>query len=152
MPHTVSAQAKLLVKLQGQGSRILDLATDSFTIGRKADNDLAIDVQTISSRHARIVKVQSVFFVEDLKSTNGTSVNGKRIERHQLRDADVISIGQHRLIFQDNVALSAPSTIPVDMDQTVVLHGQDRIPTRPSAVAHLVVTSGKTDQLEYTLA
>ncbi len=152
MPHTANAHAKLLVKLHGQGSRTLELVADSFAIGRKADNDLAIDDQTISSHHARIVKVQSVFFVEDLKSTNGTSVNEKRIERHQLRDADVISIGQHRLIFQDSATADAPThSAPVDMDQTMVLSGGSQPVAEPIPAARLLVTSGKTDQMEYTL-
>lgn len=152
MPHTATAHAKLLVKLHGQGSRIIDLVAEHFAIGRKADNDLAIDDQSISSHHARIVKVQSVFFIEDLKSTNGTSVNEKRIDRHQLRDADVISIGQHRLVFQDTSAAEAPvPTAPLDMDQTMVLSGGTVPPALASPAARLLVTSGKTDQMEYTL-
>lgn len=154
MPHTATVHAKLLVKLHGQGSRTIELVADSFAIGRKADNDLAIDDQTISSHHARIVKVQSVFFVEDLKSTNGTSVNEKRIERHQLRDADVISIGQHRLIFQDSATADAPAPpapVDVDMDQTMALSGGSLPPAQPTPAARLLVTSGKTEQMEYTL-
>ncbi|HEX6531168.1 MAG TPA: FHA domain-containing protein, partial [Nitrospira sp.] len=99
----IIGSAKLLVKLDGQGSRSIDLMTDGFTIGRKGDNDLSIDDPTVSSRHAKIVRVQSVYFLEDLKSTNGTAVNGKPVDRAQLHDADVITIGKHRLIFQDNV-------------------------------------------------
>ena len=78
--NILTGSAKLLVKLNGQGSRSIDLMTDSFTIGRKAENDLPIDDPTVSSRHAKIVRVQSVYFVEDLKSTNGTAVNGKPAE------------------------------------------------------------------------
>jgi len=153
MPHTATAQAKLLVKLHGQASKMIDLVTEGFAIGRKADNDLSIDDQSISSHHARISKVQSVFFIEDLKSTNGTSVNEKRIDRHQLRDGDIISIGQHRLIFQD---ISAAETTPVaasmDMDKTMVLVGGSQLQTPAAPAARLLVTSGKTDQMEYTLA
>jgi pSer/pThr/pTyr-binding forkhead associated (FHA) protein len=152
MPHIATAHAKLLVKLHGQGSRIIDLVAEHFAIGRKTDNDLAIDDQSISSRHARIIKVQSVFFIEDLKSTNGTSVNEKRIDRHQLRDADVISIGQHRLIFQDTGATETPvPAASLDLDQTMVLSGGTIPPALAAPAARLLVTSGKTDQMEYTL-
>ena len=104
MGNIVTDSAKLLVKLHGQGSRSIELTGDQFTIGRKTDNDLPIEDHTVSSRHAKLVRVQSVYFIEDLKSTNGTAVNGKPIERAQLHDADVITIGQHRLIFQDSAS------------------------------------------------
>jgi pSer/pThr/pTyr-binding forkhead associated (FHA) protein len=153
MPDTATAHAKLFVKLHGQASRMIDLGTDCFAIGRKTDNDLTIDDQSISSHHARIIKVQSVFFIEDLKSTNGTSVNEKRIDRHQLRDGDIISIGQHHLIFQDiGPAETTPTTASVDMDKTMVLAGGGQLQTLAAPAARLLVTSGKTDQMEYTLA
>jgi pSer/pThr/pTyr-binding forkhead associated (FHA) protein len=152
MPHTVTAHAKLLVKLHGQGSRTIDLVAERFAIGRKADNDLAIDDPSISSHHARLIKVQSVFFIEDLNSTNGTSVNEKRIERHQLRDADVISIGQHRLIFQDISTGEAPvPATSMDLDQTMILSVESVPPALAASAARLLVTSGNTDQIEYTL-
>jgi len=151
MRNILTDSAKLLVKLHGQGSRSIDLTADSFTIGRKPDNDLPIDDHTVSSRHAKIVRVQSVYFIEDLKSTNGTAVNGKPIERAQLHDADVITIGQHRIIFQD----SAPSrevsaSTSSDLDQTMAISGKHLSPG-PSIAAKVVITSGKTDRLEYPL-
>ncbi len=151
MGNIVTDSAKLLVKLHGQGSRSIDLTTDSFTIGRKADNDLPIDDHTVSSRHAKIVRVQSVYFLEDLKSTNGTAVNGKPIERTQLHDADVITIGQHRIIFQDTAPYPmASASAPPDLDQTMVISGKHPSPAR-STTAKVVIRSGKTDRLEYHL-
>ena len=153
MAYSIIESAKLLVKLHGHGSRTIDLARDSFTIGRKVDNDLPIDDHTVSSHHAKIVRVQSVYFVEDLKSTNGTTLNGKPIERAQLHDADVIAIGQHRIIFQDHapglvLTASAPST---DMEKTMVIDSKDLHSGASSTTAKVHVTSGKTDRLEYPL-
>ena len=151
MGNILTDSAKLLVKLHGQGSRSIDLTADSFTIGRKPDNDLPIDDHTVSSRHAKIVRVQSVYFLEDLKSTNGTAVNGKPVERAQLHDADVITIGQHRIIFQDNATSAVASTsASSDLDQTMVISGKHLSPA-PSITAKVVITSGKTDRLEYHL-
>jgi pSer/pThr/pTyr-binding forkhead associated (FHA) protein len=151
MGNALTDSAKLLVKLHGQGSRSIDLTADSFSIGRKPENDLPIDDHTVSSRHAKIVRVQSVYFLEDLKSTNGTAVNGKPVERAQLHDADVITIGQHRIIFQDN-APSAVTSVPasLDLDQTLAISGK-HLPAAPSITAKVVITSGKTDRLEYHL-
>ena len=151
MGNILTDSAKLLVKLHGQGSRSIDLTADSFTIGRKPDNDLPIDDHTVSSRHAKIVRVQSVYFLEDLKSTNGTAVNGKPVERAQLHDADVITIGQHRIIFQDNANSAVASTsASSDLDQTMVISGKHLSPAL-SITAKVVITSGKTDRLEYHL-
>jgi len=151
MGNALTDSAKLLVKLHDQGSRSIDLTADSFSIGRKPDNDLPIDDHTVSSRHAKIVRVQSVYFLEDLKSTNGTAVNGKPVERAQLHDADVITIGQHRIIFQDN-APSAATSVPasLDLDQTLAISGK-HLAAAPSITAKVVITSGKTDRLEYHL-
>jgi pSer/pThr/pTyr-binding forkhead associated (FHA) protein len=153
MAYSTIESAKLLVKLHGQSSRTIDLARDHFSIGRKVDNDLVIDDHTVSSHHAKIVRIQSVYFVEDLKSTNGTMLNGKPIERAQLHDTDVIAIGQHRFIFQDNapapvMTASVPSS---DMEQTMMI-GSRNLPSGPPLTsAKVLVTAGKTDRLEYHL-
>lgn len=152
MPKTLPQPAKLLVKLHGTGSQQIELTLETLTIGRKTDNVLVIEDPAVSGHHARIVKIQAVFFLEDLKSTNGTSINGRPITRHQLRDADVITIGQHRLVFQENVAPSTAAPAPfVDLDRTTVLRGTDRAPDRPSLTAKVLVIAGKTDRPEYPL-
>ena len=152
MPETLPHPAKLLIKLHGKGSRHLELTDEPVTIGRKADNALAIEDPAVSGHHARIVKVQAVFFLEDLKSTNGTAINGRPITRQQLRDADVITIGQHRLVFQENATVNTAAPAPfVDMDRTTVLRGTDRTPEGPTRTAKVLIVAGKTDRLEYPL-
>jgi pSer/pThr/pTyr-binding forkhead associated (FHA) protein len=152
MPETLTQPAILLVKLHGKGSRHVELTLDTFTIGRKADNTLVIEDPAVSGHHARIVKVQAVFFLEDLSSTNGTAINGQPITRHQLRDADVIAIGQHRLVFQENTTAGteAPTSF-VDLDRTTVIRRSDRTPDTPTLAAKVLVTAGKTDRIEYPL-
>ena len=152
MPETLPQPATLLVKLHGKGSRHIELTLETFTIGRKADNILAIEDPAVSGHHARIVKIQAVFFLEDLKSTNGTAINGRPITRHQLRDADVITIGQHRLIFQENATASTETQASfVDLDRTTVLRRTDRTPDGPTLTAKVLIVAGKTDRLEYPL-
>jgi pSer/pThr/pTyr-binding forkhead associated (FHA) protein len=152
MPETLPQPAKLLVKLLGKGSQHIELTLETLTIGRKADNTLMIEDPAVSGHHARIVKIQAVFFLEDLNSTNGTAINGRPITRHQLRDADVITIGQHRLIFQENAAVSTETPASfVDLDRTTVLRGTDRTPDGPTLTAKVQIVAGKTDRLEYPL-
>jgi pSer/pThr/pTyr-binding forkhead associated (FHA) protein len=152
MADTVTESAKLLIKSKGQSSRTVDIARDTFTIGRKAGNDLPIDDHTVSGHHAKIARVQSVYFLEDLKSTNGTLLNGKPIERVQLHDADVIMIGQHRIIFQDSSPISAVgASQAVDLEQTMAISSKDQRADLPTTTAKVLVTSGKTERLEYHL-
>lgn len=153
MQNTTTQRASILVKLHEQSSRELDLVSDSFTIGRKADNDLPIEDSAVSAHHAQITKIHAVYFIEDLKSTNGTFVNDKRIDRHQLKDTDVITIGRHRIIFRDPTAAAmAPSnTPPEDLDKTMVLTGQARPDGAGTSSASLRVLSGRTDHQEYPL-
>jgi len=152
MPETLPQPATLLVKLHGKGSRHIELILETLTIGRTADNTLVIEDPAVSGHHARIVKVQAVFFLEDLMSTNGTAINGRPITRHQLRDADVITIGQHRLVFQENATASTAAPAPfVDLDRTTVLRGTDRTPDGPTLTAKVLIVAGKTDRLEYPL-
>jgi pSer/pThr/pTyr-binding forkhead associated (FHA) protein len=152
MQKTLPQSATLLVKLQGQDSQSIELTHETITIGRKSDNNLVIEDPAVSGHHARIVKIQAVFFLEDLMSTNGTSINGRPVTRHQLHDTDVIMIGRHRLVFQESPAAStAPQTPFVDLNRTMVLKRTDPTPNEPTLIATVLVIAGKTDRPEYSL-
>ncbi len=75
----------------------LPVDRDWMVIGRGRGADLVITEPTISRAHAAIGYDGEVFFVEDLRSTNGTSVNGKRKARTQLNSGDEIQLGKLRL-------------------------------------------------------
>ncbi len=69
------------------------------TIGRAPENDVCIRDQIVSQRHARVVMGPAgEAFVEDLRSTNGTYVNGKKVARQVLRDGDKIHIGPRHVL------------------------------------------------------
>ena len=70
---------------------------DEITIGRNSANDITINNLAVSDRHARIVRDQSGYFVEDLNSTNGTFVNGRKINRIGIGGHQEITIGKHLL-------------------------------------------------------
>ena len=52
---------------------------DHLTIGRASTNDIRLDGLQISNHHARVTRLNSNLFMEDVGSTNGVYVNGKRI-------------------------------------------------------------------------
>jgi pSer/pThr/pTyr-binding forkhead associated (FHA) protein len=152
MQDTTMQRATLLIKLHEKPSQELEIASDCFTIGRKSDNDLVIEDPAVSAHHARITKIYAVYFIEDLKSTNGTHVNNKPVDRHQLRDTDVITIGRHRIIFRDSSAtVIAPAGVAEDPDRTVVLPKAATGPDTVATPASIQVLSGKTDYRDYLL-
>jgi predicted component of type VI protein secretion system len=71
------------------------------TIGRVADNTIVVDSAAVSGHHACVVRDGDRFIVEDLASTNGTFVNGKRVTRQPLRHGDVVRIGSHSIVFEE---------------------------------------------------
>ncbi|OFW57155.1 MAG: hypothetical protein A2133_08980 [Actinobacteria bacterium RBG_16_64_13] len=83
----------------GREGEVIGLDTDVLTIGRSPHSDLFLDDVTVSRHHARVLHDEGGFLVEDLNSLNGTYVNRKRIERHQLFDGDELQIGKFKLAF-----------------------------------------------------
>ena len=75
----------------------LPVDRDWMVVGRGRGADLLITEPTISRAHAAIGFDGEGFFVEDLGSTNGTSVNGKREPRAALNTGDEIQLGKLRL-------------------------------------------------------
>lgn len=77
----------------------LEIAIDRerIVIGRGRKADWALAEATISRSHAAIGYAEDGFYVEDLGSTNGTMVNGARIERQRLKTDDEIQMGKLRI-------------------------------------------------------
>src|SRR5579884_2338236 len=82
------------------------IARAAITLGRsaKAGNDLLLESDgQISKRHARIeLDPDGRFTLYDLGSTNGTKVNGRRVDNRTLNDGDEIQIGATRITFQQS--------------------------------------------------
>ncbi|MEO5701984.1 MAG: FHA domain-containing protein [Casimicrobiaceae bacterium] len=89
-----------LVLLEDDGAT-LDVMLDKerITMGRRADNDVCLADPAVSGEHAQVVTLLSDSFLEDLGSTNGTVVNGETVQKHFLRDGDVIDLGRMRLVY-----------------------------------------------------
>lgn len=90
---------QIVVTLDGGEVGRFTLDKESMVVGRKPDSDIHIDNLAVSGKHARVITILDDSFVEDLGSTNGTFVNGKRITKQPLKDGDEITIGRHVLRF-----------------------------------------------------
>ena len=84
---------RLLVRTSGDSGIVHKLGRRT-TIGRTPDNDLHINEDFISRRHAVILASADSAIVEDLNSTNGVYVNGEQVTRRELREGDLLTIGQ----------------------------------------------------------
>lgn len=69
-------------------------------IGRLPDNTVVVDDPKASRHHASITWREGAYRLSDLNTTNGTQVNGRRIQEHPLADEDVITIGAVQLTFR----------------------------------------------------
>ncbi len=91
------------VFLEGIGGLYKDreyfITGNEFIIGRAPECDLKMKESTISARHAKIVRRGDEFEILDLGSTNGTFVNGIKVEKRKLRTADKISFDVHEFTF-----------------------------------------------------
>ena len=88
----------IMITEKGGKPRSEQFEQNELTIGRVQGNDIVLPKGNISKRHSRIVLRDGKFIIVDLKSTNGTFVNGKRISSPQvLKDSDKIYIGDFTL-------------------------------------------------------
>jgi hypothetical protein len=76
------------------------LSRDTYTLGRHRNNDIVISDPKVSSFHARIDRSAEGFTLHDLKSRNGTFLNGKRIEIGVLKTGDEVRLGTARLLYK----------------------------------------------------
>jgi len=98
----VRALSKVVLSADGKTLAELHLVPGRKVIGRTPDNDLQIDSKFISRHHCQIITgSDGVSVIEDLNSTNGMVVRTKRVRRHTLRDGDLISLGQHEILYVD---------------------------------------------------
>jgi len=129
------------------------LTKDVSSIGRKSDCDISIKDPSVSGHHARVQKVGNNYLIQDLDSTNGVHVRGRRIKQHVLKNEDVVNIGEHSLKFMITgspesksevkkvatdtattpVATPAPTILPPDQSPKLLLE---------DGKAHLKVMSG----------
>ena len=92
-----------LYSKSGSGREGFEIRTTPFIIGKLKDRaDAVLEDRTVSRVHAKITEREGEYYVEDLNSTNGTFVNGKRIENYApicLQSGDILSFGSSSYLF-----------------------------------------------------
>jgi len=153
--------AKLVLTLNSEVISEHEINGDETTIGRRFANDIHIDNLGVSGSHAKVVFFGNDAFIEDLNSTNGTFINGARIEKQLLKDNDVITIGKYQLQYKAGAKAEQD-----EFEQTVILKPDDirmeptgsaakaeaEKPTAASGQAKLIVASGPSQGKSMQLA
>jgi pSer/pThr/pTyr-binding forkhead associated (FHA) protein len=87
----------ILLKFNDKILKTIESDKNEIRIGRNAENDIVIENLAVSKLHARIMKQEGAYYIEDMNSTNGTYLNKIRITKKDLVNNDIIIIGKHSL-------------------------------------------------------
>ncbi|MEK6223165.1 MAG: FHA domain-containing protein, partial [Chloroflexota bacterium] len=101
---------KLIMKEGPSINEEFPIAQTQITMGRDPASDWVIDFTAVSRNHAKITTQGDNHFIEDIGSSNGTFVNGQKIEgRHLLNTGDVIGLGMSVKIEYHGVEVETPA-------------------------------------------
>ena len=93
-------QPRLIITRGTGEGQIFNLSGESaLSIGRAPTNDIPLNDTAVSGEHCRVRPEEGAFVLHDLKSTNGTFVNEKRVTRHRLSEGDVVRVGETQIQF-----------------------------------------------------
>lgn len=101
VPRTLPVSWQLLVSPgRGDAVRTIDIDAIRFRVGRRENANFKIDSLQVSGLHAEFIQVGIRLFVRDMNSTNGTYVNGRRIDNrdYALRDNDRVRLSNVEFI------------------------------------------------------
>ncbi|THB62917.1 MAG: FHA domain-containing protein [Desulfovibrio sp.] len=115
--------ATLILKYEDEIQGKYDLEEgQTIHVGRKDTNDVVVETLIISGNHCKIDFLKEGLHLTDLKSKNGTFVNGKKVTSSWLKSGDEVTVGKHALI----VAMTSEEAMDFefeedDMGKTMVL-------------------------------
>jgi pSer/pThr/pTyr-binding forkhead associated (FHA) protein len=99
-PVAIPTEPGHYLQVQAPGeARLVRLEVGVTHIGRGLSADLRLDENSVSRRHAMLVREDSGARLLDDRSSNGTFVNGRRVEQADLSSGDVIKVGRVTLLF-----------------------------------------------------
>ena len=114
--------AKLLIASGKRAGRAISMKRDKLLIGRAEECDLRPLSEEVSRKHCAIIKKDDVLWAKDLRSRNGTFVNGLRIsEPKQLADGDLVRVGSLEL----KVSVAVEPKLETEEDISRLLLGGD---------------------------
>jgi len=148
---------KLVISDDEGKTTVVPLVREEITIGRKEGNTIRLTERNVSRRHAKLMKANGAFLVEDLKSYNGVKVNGRKIDGSvSLNAGDQIGIGDYLLALQLDAAANATAdavtaavAAPGTADAATAMIAA---PAEPAPPARLVMLSPPAPGAEFALS
>ncbi len=122
--------AKLVVIQNGMVEGHYFLDKPRFTLGRMLHSDIYLNHPGVSNLHAVIVTMSNDHILEDMGSTNGTLINGEKIDKHILQNNDVIELGCYQLKYVNQRA-NSDMDFDKTMITTVALPEHDQLSAQP---------------------
>ncbi len=125
--------------------QLIPLEGRSVVLGRHPDCDIVLDSSSVSRQHARLVVDEGTYYVEDLRSRNGTYVNGQAVvDRQVLRDNDELAICD--MVFSFHLAPPTGPLLGADSEtSTATVWMEEGRPSGNSTIMSRVdVSSGST--------
>ena len=103
----------------------VELTSDRMSVGRNDDNDIAIPDASVSGSHGQFVNDGHTWTFSDLGSTNGTKINGDRVENVELGHGAKFEIGNVTVVFYDEAAqpVASPAAQTAPRTATVTAGG-----------------------------
>lgn len=88
---------KLVILLNKEIVNELMLDKPEIVLGRESSNDFQLNDSSVSRRHVKLTRIMNDYLVEDLGSTNGTTLNGRPVQKQMLKSGDILKVGKFRL-------------------------------------------------------
>jgi pSer/pThr/pTyr-binding forkhead associated (FHA) protein len=107
--------ATIIQTVDGVVANRFDIKNTALKFGRTPDNQVQIDDLAVSNEHAQVIsetnnKGETLYFLEDLGSTNGSFVNETKVDRQQLHHKDTLRIGWNIFTFIDENEVNLEKT------------------------------------------
>lgn len=131
---------KIILSIDGVVIKEVQLTKDRTTLGRRPYNDVVVDNLAISGEHAVLQMEGAQVYLEDLKSTNGTYVNGKAIKKQLLQNGDTVEVGKYMIKFVNDAVAGLG-----------LASGQSYPPPAPTILLGLAADAGGADSLHATI-
>ena len=106
---------------------VYKLSPPGISIGREVDNDIILSLAGASRYHAKLMWKDDQWFIKDLESTNGTFLNGERIElgkEYKMKNGDVFRIGTQTMCLAEKES-DVPDPIPIYKEDKTVTETPD---------------------------